>query len=165
MAKRAKHLGEVCKIYPNCVNKKTEHSLYCVDCGIRQSERLKSMEENTFNNMTTELDKLYSIMKKIEIWPCGENSADKILYKSFSGNWVHRDPLTQDRTVIEYEHALFIAKGIALKYIQESFDGKAYLDNDGEYVLGEGTEKYAGRTSDLKYAIELAYNINKQAEA
>ena len=129
-----------------------------------KSDINKSMEEDPFNNMATELDKLHSKMKRFGIWPHGEHSADKVLFKSFSGNWVHRDPLTQERTVMEYDHALFIAKGIAMKYVKDSFDGKAYVDNEGEYILGEGTPKEAGRTPTLIHAIELAYDINKKGE-
>lgn len=105
---------------------------------------------------TTELDDLRLVMREIGIWPCGEHQADKVLFRAIGGNWVYRDPVTQKRVTIEHDHALHIIKGIALDYLKSKFGGKAYINNDGDYILGEGTSKDAGRTPKLIYALEVA---------
>lgn len=105
---------------------------------------------------TTELDDLRLVMRKMNIWPCGEHQADKVLFRAIAGNWVFRDHVTQIRATIEHDYALHMIKGIALDYLKSKFDGKAYVNNDGDYVLGQGTDKYQGGCPTLIFALEVA---------
>jgi len=130
---------------PNWIKKKAE-----------QEDQYESISAGSYFTETTELDDLFLFMKNLRIWPYGENSADKVLFRAVGGNWVYRDPSTQTRVTIDHDHALHIAKGVALDYIKSKFDGKAYIDNDGNYILGECTSKYAGRTPTIFSALDIA---------